>query len=255
MKRLNDARVALKHNGTFASGHQIEQAREALADFFTTVMPKVFDVDFDSIDMVDLLTQPEAKRLLKEAQTNADVGDYIHAMAGLDLAFKALLRHYKHRDWGSRRRPFDFGDDLQFFDEPKISARDRMTSRLAKLSEFMDEAQEALRVMSLGIDYPSFVRFNVTTPNLHAYGNGQHRYVRAKFLEVVTAEDYDWARHFVIESGLRASKAHDLQAMMREGCKANRSVAEPPRTACLDRWCRSLTGRARVTMRTDPVCP
>ena len=33
---LGLARVALKHNGTVPSDHQIEQAREALVDFFST---------------------------------------------------------------------------------------------------------------------------------------------------------------------------------------------------------------------------
>ncbi|MGW2522370.1 carboxyl transferase domain-containing protein, partial [Streptomyces sp. NPDC001617] len=77
MKRLNDARVALKHKGAFPSEHQVEQARQTVDDFFTTVTPKVFGVDFDSIDTVDLLTQPEVVRLVREASNPAHLGGAI----------------------------------------------------------------------------------------------------------------------------------------------------------------------------------
>jgi hypothetical protein len=60
------------------------------------------------------VTQSETAQLLREAQTHADTGDYIAAMAGLSLAFEALLDHYS----GSRsfdgwwQSPFSFGPEL-----------------------------------------------------------------------------------------------------------------------------------------------
>ncbi|MFD7630848.1 hypothetical protein ACFV7Q_33310 [Streptomyces sp. NPDC059851] len=71
---------------------QIEQARGAIADFFNSATPRIFGTELDSVDMVDLLSQPEAKQLLRDAQTHADIGDCAQAMAGLSPAFEALPR-------------------------------------------------------------------------------------------------------------------------------------------------------------------
>ncbi len=179
MKRLNDARVALKHNGTFPSEHQIEQARETLSDFFVTVTRKVFGVDFDAVDMVDLLTQPETARLVREAQTHADVGDYPMAMAGLVLAFDALLDHYATGDRPAGKSPFEFGIRLYRADVVQLqnAGNSQNNPKLKKLGEFAIAAQDALRVISLGIDYPSLARFRVMTPPVYGYADGSQRFV------------------------------------------------------------------------------
>ncbi|MGW7347996.1 hypothetical protein [Streptomyces sp. NPDC054854] len=226
MKRLNDARVALKHNGTFPSAHQIEQARETVVDFFTTVTPDIFGIELDTVDMVDLLTQPEVKQLLRDAQTHVDIGDYIQAMAGLHLAFEALLTYYRRGEGATRWSAFNFGENLSPFDEPRITPSHGM-QRLKKLGDFMELAQDALGAISLGIDYPSMARFHILTPQVNTYGDGRKRYTVGKDLEAVSPDDYDWARHFVIESGLRAAKADDLQAMAKKAWDANMKAARP----------------------------
>ena len=43
----------------------------------------------------------------------------------------------------------------------------------------------------------------------------------------MTSDDYEWARHFVIESGLRAAKADDLQAMKKKAWEVNRKAEGP----------------------------
>ncbi|MET7776311.1 hypothetical protein ABZU94_10460 [Streptomyces mirabilis] len=225
MKRMNDARVALKHNGTFPSAHQIEQAREALADFFSTVTPKVFGVDFDSIDMADLLTQPEVIRLAREAQTHADIGDYPMAMAGLVLAFEALLQHYAKDEGSGYASPFRFGPRMFAMDEPKVQGRAaQANARLLKLTEFMDTAQDALRVISLGVDYPSLARFAVLAPRMHGYANGGMRFADLPSVRALTADDYEWGRHFVIESGLRAARADEIRGLQERAYELNRSL-------------------------------
>ncbi|MCX4791613.1 hypothetical protein OG369_37640 [Streptomyces sp. NBC_01221] len=225
MKCLNDARVALKHN--FPSAHQIEQARETVVDFFTTVTPKIFGIELDTVDMVDLLTQHEVKQLLRDAQTHADIGDYVQAMAGLSLAFQALLTNYQRGEGSTRWSAFNFGEKPSAFDEPRGEWRDPGLKRLEKLDNFMVITQNTLLAISLGIDYPGMARFHILTPKVRTYGNGDKRYYIGKALEEVTSDDYDWARHFVIESGLRAAKADDLQAMEKKAWEANRKAKIP----------------------------
>ncbi|MEV7684485.1 hypothetical protein [Streptomyces bungoensis] len=230
MRRLNDVRVALKHNGTFPSEHQIEQARQTLDDFFTTVTPKVFGVDFDSIDMTDLLTQPDTARLLREAQTHADIGDYPMAMAGLALAFSALLHHYSGGgvERPPSKSPFNFGPRLFAMDEPRVDGQhSQHNRRLKKVTEFVNATQGALRVISLGIDYPSVARFQVLAPAVVTYGDGSKRFPDLPSVQALTADDYDWARHFIIESGLRASRADEIRQMQERFFQQNWNPQEP----------------------------
>jgi hypothetical protein len=224
MKRLNDVRIALKHNGTFPSTHQIEQAREALVTFFTTVTPKVFGVDFDSVDMVDLVTQSAVAQLLRDAQTHADVGDYSMAAAGLGLAFDALLEHYSGSDTPGPK-PFAFGSTIQWNDEPRLDGKAAPRhGRLAKLTEISEAAQDALRAISLGIDYPSLARFRVIVPEVYGYMDGRECYVEGESHRQLTADEYDWARHFVIESALRAASADDIARLQHTKRTVNQST-------------------------------
>ncbi|MET8818472.1 hypothetical protein [Streptomyces rochei] len=230
MKRLNDVRIALKHNGTFPSSHQIEQAREALVDFFTTVTVDVFNVDFDSIDMADLITQPKVAQYLKDAQTHADVGDYSMAAAGLSIALDTLLRHYA-RDDGGGRNPFAFGPTLYWHDEPKVRGREAWDRpRLVKLSSIAESTQQALRAMALGIDYPKLVRFQTLVPTVHPYADGSWRYVEDEAIRQLSPDDYDWARHFVIDSALRASAADAVDDLRKTRNELGRDRPHPERS-------------------------
>ncbi|MBK3572606.1 hypothetical protein JHN63_01955 [Streptomyces sp. MBT65] len=232
MKRLNDARIALKHNGTFPSDHQIEQAREALVDFFSTVTPKVFGVDFDSVDMTDLVTQPEVTQYLREAQTHADIGDYPMAAAGLSLAFAALLSLYsvdrRRREGG----PFSFGPTLDPFDKPPVGLIDGVphNGRIDKLSRIAEALQNALRTMGLGIDYQDLARFQLLVPTVHGFGMGRLRFSETESLRQLTEEDYDWARHFVIESALQADRSSGLADLGRARLDADRRTHDLTQT-------------------------
>ncbi|MFI8093902.1 hypothetical protein ACIF9R_37300 [Streptomyces sp. NPDC086080] len=230
MKRLNDWRVALKHNGSFPSEHQIEQARMVVADFFTSVTPQVFGVDFASIDMVDLVTQEETACLLREAQSHADVGDHVAAMAGLSLAFEALRHHYSggYISFSWEQAPFSFGPTLSHFDEPRAPDGDRSVSRLHKLSVIATEVREAMQVLSLGIDFPSFLRFKAMTPTVHATYGGEKSYAVTNWLAAATADDYEWAKLFVVEAALRSARGDQARKLLEEQAKADSRYQQYP---------------------------
>jgi hypothetical protein len=221
MKRLNDMRVALKHNGTFPSARGVEQAREYVLDFLAAVTAEVFGVEFDRVDMTDLVTQGEVALTLRQAQQHADLGDFTHAMAGLSVAFRDLLRHYAspaERFWDSS--PFTFGPTLFRSDRPRRRA-DEMARGVVKLMEITEEMQFALRMISLGIDYPQYARFAVLAPRVHGYMDGHQSYYTTSWDNNLDRETFDWALQFVIESSLRAANAdgiHEIQeAQMQAG--------------------------------------
>lgn len=253
MRRLNDARVALKHNGTFPSSHQIEQARETVVDFMTTVTPKVFGIDLDSIDMVDLLTQPTTKHLLREAQTHADLGDYIHATAGLGLAMEALMNHYVVGGDAYRQipSPFAFGETLRRFDWPQNPKMGQsLEGSLSKTMDIVDELQTALRVISLGIDLPKYQRFRARVPLVRGFFKGPPSYIVTESHKSITADEYETFRQFVIESALHAARADGIHDMLEADAERNRKAfADRQRTYEERPW----TGPAEMAQKEESV--
>lgn len=241
MDRLNHARVGLKHKGNFPAPESIEQHRTDVLNFLTTATTQVFDADFQAVDMTDLVTQSETARLLREAQTHADDSDYIAAMAGLSLAFDALLDHYS----GSRsydgwwQSPFSFGPKLGR-DRPNGHGhiRDDAARLAQKVALISERTQQGMRVISLGIDYPSYTRFQVLTPKVRAYGDGSQRYTVTPWHQRLTAEDYAASRLFVIESALQAARADGILELGQDRRHVHQRVTMEDATQ------RAWTGRA-----------
>ncbi|MGI5161985.1 hypothetical protein [Microbispora sp. CA-102843] len=191
----------------------------------------VFNVDFDTIDMVDLVTQPKTAQLLREAQTHADTGDYVQAMAGLYLALDALLHHYAYSpEWHQwYHSPFSFGPRLMasMLDRPHFGP-DGIEQRLADLSQIARETQEAMQVIALGIDFPSYMRFQVLAPQAHGYMDRSHRYSVTNSVASLSADDYSWARNFVIEAALNAASADEVVKLGNAQVEANWNPEQPP---------------------------
>jgi hypothetical protein len=67
-----------------------------------------------------------------------------------------------------------------------------------------------MQVISLGIPFPSFARFQALAPRVHGFYDGSRKWYGHPSAPMPTAEDYDWARGFVIESALQAARADDV---------------------------------------------
>ncbi|MEU2607740.1 hypothetical protein [Streptomyces albus] len=244
MDKLNHARVGFKHKGLIPAVQTIERCRDEVLKFFTTATPVVFSLDFDDVDMADLVTQPKVTRLLREAQTHADLGDHAHAMAGLSLAFQQLLDHYSDRSsYGPNGTPFAFGPPLTRRDLRRDPQRRPLSDpelRLDRVTAIAGLTQQAMQVMSLSIDFPGFARFLALVPRVDGYMDGSFRYTVTKTLQSLTTEDYSWARDFVIQSALQASRADDVLALWRDQWTANWNPKAPNQE-------RTWTGPAQTT--------
>jgi hypothetical protein len=81
------------------------------------------------------------------------------------------------------------------------------------LSAIAKETRTALQIICLGIDFPSFARFQTLVPRVDGYYDGSYRYSYLPS-DLATPQQYSWARHFVIESALRASRADEALDFM-----------------------------------------
>ncbi|MCX2950836.1 hypothetical protein [Lentzea sp. NEAU-D7] len=224
MDRMNKLRVALKHHGTIPSATAVVQTRGDVTTFFVDATSLVFGLDFARIDLIDMVARPETVKALRDAQSHADIGDYVAGLAGLSLAFQEMLDHYSGRNRHGTREAFGFGQTLHEFNRyTSPSAFDLgreslggVVKHVEALTNITAAMQRAMRMIALGVDYRRYAEFEVLAPKVHLYGGGSQRYTVTKAQENLTHDDYQTGKRFVIESALQMAKADTaVGALMR----------------------------------------
>ncbi len=209
MRRLNKARVALKHNGTFPSKLDIESFRATAMAFFDENTPTIFGVALAEVSLVEFVRPAEAKASLEEAEVALKVPDVGLAVSKASLAFEQMLRDYEHRKRRFGRSPFYFGKNLTFLGSSRMGVRRMSNDRSERqLAEFVDNVKESLeslcdvtKILALGIDYRRYSRFRLATPRVHWGIDGRHALSTPP--QATTLEDARYCIEFVIETAIR----------------------------------------------------
>jgi len=94
---MNNVRKNFKHHGSIPSTIDLEQFRADVTTFLTDATELVFEADFQTLNMVDLVTQPEVRTLINEAEVRVQENNYAEALALLSQAFNDLLNDHAHR--------------------------------------------------------------------------------------------------------------------------------------------------------------
>ncbi len=211
MKRLNNSRVALKHYGTLPTKQAIEAFRASAINFFEDNTPLVFGIELDSISMVNLIKYEAVKTRLKQAEVFKEESDLEKAMVEIAIAFEQLLKSYeasKRSQFGLS--PFFFGPDLTFLSSfhMRLQNQDILGSGFYSLSEFVDEVgeslktmQKAIKILSFGLDYRKYTRFQLLVPYVHQTTDGKYHGYKKRD-ETPSIEEYDFCYNFIIESAI-----------------------------------------------------
>lgn len=212
MRRLNKARVALKHNGTFPSDLDIRAFRASTTNFFQGNLPLVFAVAFADVSLIEFVNPESSRRRLKEAEGQIRAGDTLSALDNIALAFTEMISDYEDRkrtEFDSS--PFYFGRSMTFLTSFQMGLNRSSSLPLErKLVDFVDEVtesieamQEAMKMLALGIEYRKYSRFKLLTPDLSGVMGGDmvcHR--RCEEAEKPSRSDASFCIDFVIESAL-----------------------------------------------------
>lgn len=216
MERLNKARVGLKHYGILPSKFEIESFRVSATNFFEENTPLIFNVDFSTISLVDLIQYEETKNYLKEAMALLDKNNITKSLDKIAIAFSRLIF-----DYYQSIRKTKYSHLLRVFDKPatftnslniKLDNHNRVKINEA-LSKFGNEVREALvnindviKILILGIDYRKYVKFRLLTPTVHRSGTGKYSVYRIIKLvgsnDDLSMEDVQFCIDFVIESAV-----------------------------------------------------
>lgn len=216
MRRLNRARVELKHNGILLSKLDIEGFRVNAADFFEENTPIVFGIQLNDVSLTELVQYKKARDYLKKAEKALKQNKREDALDNVAFAFEQLIRDYESTKIGKFGRSiFRFGRDMTFMGSSSWDFNGLMVRNgfrfKGKMREFVDSVKESLegiqsavKILSLGIDYRRYMKFRLLTPvvYLDEYGKWEASRDTWGSKGIPTVEDVQFCIDFVIESAI-----------------------------------------------------
>lgn len=209
MRRMNKARVALKHHGTLPSKLDLEAFRSSVTNFFEENTPAIFSIIFSEISLIDLVQCEETKNNLKEAEHLLEENEIEDSLDKVALAFALLIDDYESRKIGEfGRSPFFFGKSLTFLSSSYMGIERGQVGNLVdfidKVKESVEALQDVVKILSLGVDYRRYAKFRLLTPHIYGTIDGKYHVSRVNLGEngVPTVEDVQFCIDFVIESSI-----------------------------------------------------
>lgn len=218
MARLNDLRVAFKHNGTLPSATAIAQACADARAFLEANTLTVFGMPFDTIDMAEVIPQAGVRDKVRAATSEAVGGDLVEAMGLLSEAYDELfgipgpaipsgvprfgrtVAPISSTNIAAALRPAP-GDRTR---KPAGVDYRRVAAEINSLMDATREMQLAMRVMAVGIDYRQFARFKRLTPSILYFFDG-HSARNAQAGYAPSGAEFEVCRQFVITAALRVA--------------------------------------------------
>ncbi len=97
MRRLNDARNALKHKGLRADRADLEHHTEAVIRFFEEATPRIFGADIDSVSLVAVVRCESAQPYLQAAELAYGEHRATDGSRACAEALDEVLRDYEQR--------------------------------------------------------------------------------------------------------------------------------------------------------------
>lgn len=205
MRRLNSARVALKHHGTQPSKLDIEAFRASATNFFEENTLIVFDIEFSDVSLIELVQYEDARNNLKEAEGLLKDNKIEDTLGKVAIAFTQLIDDYESRKRGQfGRSPFFFYKSSTF-----LGGRSEFEMELSGVIEkvvgkLIEDLQNTVKILSLGINYCRYVKFQLLTPYIVMALDGTYDPIRVQrgSKGIPTIEDVQFCIDFVIESAI-----------------------------------------------------
>lgn len=212
MKNLNLRRVSIKHKGILPSKSDIEVSRVNTTDFFEQNTIKQFGIEFSEISLLNLITFKKVKSHLVKAESALEKNDIKTCSEETAIAFSELLNDYEKSKSSYFSSPFYSGylrAVKSFYSDLRVSS-DKLTNDDRKLATFVDnvgksieEITSAIKIISYGIDYKRYMKFDLLTPSFIRSWDGHYFFKEFEWEErKLTKENGQYCIDFVVESTL-----------------------------------------------------
>lgn len=207
IRKLNKARVNLKHFGNFPSQLDVEYFKELTGNFLKENCLKIFNENFEDISLINMIPSTEVQKLLNNAIENLGLNKY-ESLKNISISFAKVLTEYEKKlfyKYGSFNNVFskNFHSYQHFYTGNEVS--------IGELQNKINLITDALLIFSLGIDYNKYIKFTVISFYVYqTRGGGCHVEPREAIEsklgrtieELYSEDDIKFCLDFVIESSL-----------------------------------------------------
>ena len=215
MRRLNHARIALKHHGIRPAKLDIEAFRAVVVNFFEENTRLVFQIGFSEVSLVDLVQFGVSRDHLKQAQCYLKQDRTDSALEEVATAFARLIQNYEQRKLGMGDISpfFPLGDEVPAYStEMRFEQFDAGEEFKGQIEDFINRTndsvsflQRIVRVLSLGLDFRKYAKFERLTPLVDLPSGQAPSYIWGNIVEPnkIAVEDVQSCIDFVIESAMK----------------------------------------------------
>ena len=208
MKRLNQARVDLKHSGIRPSRGKIDDLAAKTVGFFDESCRLIFSVPLDALSSIGLIGYEPVVSRLRRAEELAGTGDHVGAAQICALAFDEVMEIFRSKsadsDWA--RSPFPRLSKTTHFSVENLgydwSRKNKdLAAHLEQNSGAFADNEPVLLMLALGIDYRQFARFKKVTPDVDGMMDGSNVVDTPR--SEPSERDLVFATDFVTQAALR----------------------------------------------------
>ena len=214
MTNLNSKRVNLKHYGSLPSQLDIEISRANVADFFEQNTPLFFNVNFNDISLISLISYKEVRDYLVEAQDALSKNDFEISIQNSQIAFKELL--VIHKEENSIRfnsSPFRMTQDFSFLNSFFMGIRKdnkKMGEFVDRVGKSFEEMENTVSIIGFGIDYKKYCKFRLLESIMNVFRDEEKRNYEVfnGLLDnrICDKKNAQFCFNFVIDSALKLQK-------------------------------------------------
>jgi len=205
MKRLNTRRNSIKHRGMFPSKADLEISRINTIDFFEENVKAQFDIEFKDVSLLTLIHNEQVRKLLEEAQNKLHKNEMESCINNTAFAFQELIDSYESSK-------LDYFHHSPFFFVEKLTLETSITkdTKERKLHSFLNDVKKslqslkgAIKIMSLGIEYKRYIKFDLLTPEVVQFSKGEYHVTHKWGMNKWTFENCQYCINFVMDSALK----------------------------------------------------
>lgn len=181
MDVMKNRRVSLKHHGSFPSHDDVVECCINVGTFLRENIKIQFDVDFDSISLIDLISFEKVKKLLQDASNELQNGNLHASLTQSRLAFDELLDEYEGSKQHWFHSIFEVGRKQgnryeSFVRDASLKNKGQSNKKwFEEITEAVNELRNATKINALGIDYKKYALFKAVTPHITRFiGEGNN---------------------------------------------------------------------------------
>lgn len=172
MDVMKQRRRSLKHHGAFPSHDDVIECCINVGTFLRENTKNHFDIDFDSISLIDLISFSSVRTLLQKATEERNRGNLFESLTQSRLAFEELLNEYEDSKQYWYKSIFDIGKKQNnkyesFVRDASLKNREYFNIKwFEDITDTVNELRNAVKIAALGIDFKKFSLFKAVTPHI-----------------------------------------------------------------------------------------